>query len=58
MATTFTIGQKVTYKLHTGRTGSGVIDSISNGARGAFYAVKHDDGTILKLRAAQITSAA
>ena len=57
MATAFVVKQSVKFKLHTGRTGSGVIDSIQNGARGAFYAVKQPDGTVIKCRAAQLTAA-
>jgi len=54
---TFTVKQKVNFKLHTGRTGAGVIDSIQNGERGAFYVVKQSDGSTIKVRAAHLTAA-
>ena len=59
MATTptFAVKQSVKFKLHTGRTGAGVIDSISNGTRGAFYAVKDSAGKITKVRAAHLKPA-
>lgn len=54
---TFTVKQKINFKLHTGRTGSGVIDSIQPGERGVFYVVKQTDGSTIKVRAAHLTAA-
>lgn len=54
---TFTVKQKVKFKLSTGRSGDGIIDSIQPGARGAFYVIKQTDGKTIKVRAAHLTPA-
>jgi len=54
---TFTVKQKVKFKLSTGRSGDGIIDSIQPGARGVFYVVKQTDGSTIKVRAAHLTPA-
>ena len=55
MATSaYKVGQKVTYRTHHGREGTGKIIDIRDLGKGLWFDVKGDDGKVTKLRAAQL----
>lgn len=52
----FKQGQKVRFQTPQGRSGQGKISDINSTAKGAWYSVKADDGTVTKVRAAGLTA--
>lgn len=50
----YKVKQKVKFRTHHGREGTGVIVDIRDLGKGLWIDVKGDDGKVTKLRAAQI----